>query len=72
MAVRLTAAPVMLECDRKTAPNVTAATADLSFGTLELLECLFDRPRSNSAENNDGRVRVDVPSCQHIEVRKAA
>ncbi|XP_071797968.1 autophagy-related protein 2 homolog A-like isoform X2 [Asterias amurensis] len=66
--LRLTAAPVMLECDRKTGPNVTAATADLSFGTLELLECLFDRPRSNSAEYNDGRIRNDVPSCQHIEM----
>ncbi|XP_022099406.1 autophagy-related protein 2 homolog B-like isoform X2 [Acanthaster planci] len=67
--LRLTAAPVTLDCDRKSAPNVTAVTADLSFGLLELYECLFDRPRNSSSGSfGHGRFADDLPSCQHIEV----
>ncbi|XP_038074084.1 autophagy-related protein 2 homolog A-like [Patiria miniata] len=67
--LRLTAAPVTLDCDRKSAPNVTAVTADLSFGTLELYECLFDRPRSGSTGSfGHDRFVNDLPSCQHIEI----
>ena len=73
---RLTAAPVTLDCDRKMATNVTALTADLSFGTVELSECLFDRPKGGLGEGWAGGPFGRDPlagqrplTCQHIEVR---
>ena len=65
---RFVAAPVTLECERKYNAVVSYVNLDVSLGTVELLECLFERHNSELLMSVAGTPDPRPPTPNHIEV----
>ena len=64
------AAPVTIECEKKQNNTVSYVSLDLSLGTLELLECLFERQNSELLMSVAGTPDPRPPTPNHIEVKR--
>ncbi|XP_033110504.1 autophagy-related protein 2 homolog A-like [Anneissia japonica] len=57
--LRLVAAPCNVELERKQINSVTHNTAELSLGTLQLLECLFNNHKTDVSMKGGGDLQPD-------------